>query len=242
MSEQSNSVLTRNNARASVAAFAAAALFLIATGIATRTLATSLDRVDSVTPLEVGLLATLPLELDAWRGQDQPLDARIVRAADVDDYLNRVYRRGVDGTTVGLYIAFGARARDLAPHRPEVCYPGNGWTMRGSQDTRIRTPSGRALHARILRFEPNSLSPTQLIVLNYYIIDGKTAEDVSALRWQLWRGQSSVRYMAQIQITCSYKTSGSDEPAAKAVRAFAALVADRIERLLSTAIGAASAG
>jgi EpsI family protein len=72
-------------------------------------------------------LRNLPLSLGEWRGEEMPLTDRILAAAGVDDYVNRVYSDG-SGTEVELYIGYytNQRSGDLI-HSPKNCLPAAGW-------------------------------------------------------------------------------------------------------------------
>lgn len=72
-------------------------------------------------------LRDLPAALGAWQGTDQPLEQRVVDAAGVDEYINRVYRDG-NGNRVALYIGYYASQRTGDTiHSPKNCIPGSGW-------------------------------------------------------------------------------------------------------------------
>jgi len=214
-----------------------AASLLIAAGFAHRSLAVLLDRHDDTLSLAPGLLAALPLEIGEWRGRDVPLDAAILRAADVDDYVYRKYTRRTDGATVDFYLAFGMRARDLAPHRPEVCNPGAGWTMRHVRDVTLDPSTGDHLPARVFIFQAPGRG--QVAVLNYYIIDGRVCEDVGLLRSRLWRGQASVRYMARFQVSRGFGADSAEGSTVDVVSDFAAdataTVCELVEKLVDEA-------
>jgi EpsI family protein len=204
-----------------VLACAAGVLLLVAAGAGYRVLAYRLDRTLAGGSFPRGTLAALPFEIGEWTGRDEPLDESIVEATDLDDYVNRWYVRRTDGAAVGLWLAFGSRARDLMPHRPEVCYPGAGWTLEGQNTTVLHPRAGSDLRVRILDFTRGGLDPRQLTVLNYYIVDGETCEDVSLLRSKAWRGQTSVKYTAQVQITCRESAARTTASPGNLVRAFA---------------------
>ena len=72
-------------------------------------------------------LRQLPLALDDWRGQDQPLEERIVKAVGVNDYVNRTYADH-SGQPIGVYVGFYASQRTGETiHSPKNCLPGTGW-------------------------------------------------------------------------------------------------------------------
>ena len=73
-------------------------------------------------------LATIPLTLDRWSGQEAaPFDARIVSVLGVDEYVNRIYWNNPE-PWVNLYIGFyeSQRQGDTI-HSPLNCLPGAGW-------------------------------------------------------------------------------------------------------------------
>ena len=177
-------------------------------------------------------MAQLPLELGDWIGRDAPVEEAIIEAADVDDFVNRHYVRGRDLQTVGLWVAYGVRARDLMPHRPEVCYPGAGWTLLDRQLTEVPLDNENALTARILTFSPGGVGPRHLTVLNFYVVDGQSCEDVSLLRSRAWKGHRAVRYVAQVQITCQANPARVGDTPGETVREFAAAVFAPLRELL----------
>lgn len=219
------------------AAFVAAMIFLVTAGAGFRTLAHYLDRAPTCAPIPPGTLRELPLRIGGWAGREQALDESIVRATDVDDYVSRLYVRESDNQGVGLWVAFGVRARDLMPHRPEVCYPGAGWTLLDQHTTVLQAKNGATLRARVLTFAPGGLDPRHLTVLNYYIVDGETSEDVSLLRSKAWRGQASIGYMAQVQITCRTDPTRAIVLPANVVREFAVETFGPIRDLLRESVG-----
>jgi EpsI family protein len=69
----------------------------------------------------------LPIAMDGWLGRDDPLEARIISALGVSDYLNRAYMGG-GGQRVDLYVGYyqSQRTGDTI-HSPKNCLPGSGW-------------------------------------------------------------------------------------------------------------------
>ena len=70
-------------------------------------------------------LRTIPLSIQTWTGADLPLEERIVEAAGVNDYVNRLYK-APDGSQIELYIGYykNQRSGDVNPCRPAVCRSG----------------------------------------------------------------------------------------------------------------------
>ena len=92
--------------------------------------------------LQAGL-ATVPMVLGDWVGQDVPVDPEIVEKAQTDDYLNRVYEdRRHPGRRVWLWMNYSRKGNNLR-HSPEICLPSGGWEKVESQCRVIERADGR---------------------------------------------------------------------------------------------------
>lgn len=207
---------------------------LVTAGAGYRTLSPLLQTVRGDVSAPAGFLRNLPQKIETWSGRDVPLDERVVRATDTDDHLNRVYSRDGTAGTVALYIAFGIRLRDLAPHRPEVCYPSSGWTMEDERTIRFTDTTGATREAVLHRFRRGVLEPERIEVISYYNVGGLHYPNVDALRTAWWRASSRGSFSAQIQIVASAGQLGGDTDAALE---FAALSAGPIAEVLAQATG-----
>ncbi len=79
------------------------------------------------TPLVNSLNAALPIQFEGWSGSDVPIEARIIEAVKVDDYLSREYR-DAGGWPILLYVGFYKSQRTgESIHSPKNCLPGAGW-------------------------------------------------------------------------------------------------------------------
>jgi EpsI family protein len=212
--------------------FVLALVVLVVTGVAYRAAAVYFGRSAEGAALPPGALSGLPLRIGEWEGREISMDEAIVRRTDTDALLNRAYTRRAGTEHVGLFLAYGVRARDLMPHRPEVCYPGQGWTYHGTEELTLDLGGGSRLPCRICRFTRGGLSDSEVNVLNYYIVDGEYCPDVSLLRSKGWRGTGSIRYMAQIQIAAPGTSYGARDRAIGAAKDFAIETAQPIRALL----------
>ncbi|MFO0837836.1 MAG: exosortase-associated EpsI family protein [Phycisphaerae bacterium] len=208
------------------------AIALIALGgVSYRVLADRLNRVGQYLPLPKGSLSRVPAEIGGWIGIDVPLENAVIRRTDTDEHLNRLYRNASLGRELSIFVGYGARARDLWPHRPEVCYPGAGWTLRTSSLVEIAAEPGRVFPAKLHEFGRGGLDDRRILVLNYYVVDGVYAADPDVVREKVSQGASGVRYLAQVQLACAADlgdTRGSEE----ALRTFAGISAAPIRALL----------
>jgi EpsI family protein len=213
-----------------IAAITASFLMLIL-GLGYRVLAARLAAPLNTTPISPAALESLPLQIGDWTGRDVPLDEAIVRATDTDALINRSYSRNNSFEFISLYIATGVKARDLMPHRPEVCYTGAGWTLIDKRSMELTLSDDTALPCNIMQFSRGTLNTKKIVVLDYYIVDGQYCSDVSLLRSKAWHGSGWVRYVAQVQIVTSISSNQIADSATRTVKTFAVESASLISRL-----------
>jgi len=115
-------------------------------------------------------LRELPYTLGPWKGEEHPLEERIVQAVSVSDYTNRIYH-GAVGPPVQLYIGYYASQRTGDTiHSPKNCLPGAGWDPIHSGYATISLQDGR-----------------QIVVNEYVIAQGSDKELV--FYWYQGRGR-----------------------------------------------------
>lgn len=225
---------SRTTTRGFLVGLCAAVAVLAVSGFGYRVVSARLTDVHGSTRLPKGTLAALPLRLGEWEGRDIPLDEDVIRRTDTDDHINRTYvrRRGMEA--ISLFVGYGARLRDLMPHRPEVCYPGAGWLLDRVDAISLDLGDGKELPCRVLKFSRGGMDAAHVTVLNYYLVDGKYCPDVSLLRSKAWRFQVDASYMAQTQIACF--SSAFQQRCDELVRDFAAVSAGGLHECLSAAV------
>ncbi len=223
------------NSKSVIIAAIVAGFLMFVSSAAYRVLAARLEAPINTTPISPAALERLPLQIGDWMGREVPLDEAIVRATDTDAHINRSYSRNNASQYISLYIASGVKARDLMPHRPEVCYTGAGWTLIDKRSMELPLSDEMELPCNTFRFSRGTLNTNKTVLLNYYIVDGQYCRDVSLLRSKAWRGSGTVRYMAQIQIAASAKSNLTADSAARMVSDFAVESASSISRLFEDA-------
>lgn len=208
---------------------------MVASGAGYRALARYLGNQETGTVLPKGTLARLPMKIGDWEGREVALSEGVIRATDTDDHINRHYVKTGTGEGVGLFLAYGVRARDLMPHRPQVCYPGNGWVLKGEDMVSVDMPDGTKLEYRVIDFSRGGLESNRISVVNYYVVDGRSCPDVSLLRSRAWRGSGAIDYMVQIQIASPGEGWNPTDTGRRAAQAFAKRSAPTIRALLDKA-------
>jgi len=224
-------MILKSNKRNNVCAFTLVFAVMLISGLEYRHLARTLARPVQKMTLSKGTLAVLPINIGAWHGKDLPLNDEAAGMRDAADYLNRSYTRHAGTERVELFIRFGSRTRDLMPHRPEVCFPGNGWSQKKSTEILLQLSNDRRLACRLYQFDRQGLECGSIVVLNYYIIDGRICPDTSNLKLRALRGSEGRTYLAQVQIASFVDICSDSEAAERSVKAFAKASADVIQKV-----------
>ena len=104
-------------------------------------------------------LASIPLSIGSWDGQDEPIDPEIERESQATEFLNRVYTlRTRPGVQVWLWINYSERGLNLR-HSPAVCLPSGGWGLSESMSRvlSVRGPGGQPQRISLLGYEKGEL-------------------------------------------------------------------------------------
>ncbi|MFI5456872.1 MAG: EpsI family protein [Isosphaerales bacterium] len=127
-------------------------------------------------------LASIPMELVDWAGQDEPVDPDIVERAQTTEYLNRSYEgRRQPGLKLRLWVNYSREGTNLR-HTPEICLPSGGWTKIESQTRTIAVPldGGRSIPVTLLGYNRGEL--VEHVGFWYYIFgEGKLENYVRRL-------------------------------------------------------------
>ena len=209
------------NAWSVMTAVVVASCLMLVFGLTYRVVAAKLNAPVNTTPISPDALTRFPLQIGDWTGVDVPMDEAIARATDTDARLNRRYTRRGGFESITFYIASGVKTRDLMPHRPEVCYTGAGWTLMDRRLAKLPLSNSTTLPCNIMQFSRGVLNTQKVVVLDYYLVDGKYCADVSLLRWKACLGSGTVRYVAQMQIVAPITATLNAEAVTKTLCGFA---------------------
>lgn len=219
--------------RQTIIAAAAASGLMLLFGLGYRAVAARMEAPVNTTPVSQQSLDRLPLEIGDWTGLDTPVDANIIEATDTDAHVSRQYLMNNGVGSVSLWIASGVRARDLMPHRPEVCYVGSGYSLTRQESPDLELADGSVLPCNAMEFSRSALNNNRVLVLYYYIVDGEYCRDVSEWRYKLiW---TQIGYIAQVQVVTAIGETTSAEAAMRQASQFAVESAPFIAGLFRTA-------
>ena len=74
----------------------------------------------------------LPLEIDSWHGEDNPIPEQARALAGIVGYIHRDYKHPTKGE-VSIMLVCG-RPGPISLHPPEVCFKGRGYELVGDKD------------------------------------------------------------------------------------------------------------
>ena len=206
------------------------------TGLAQRWLRYAMESSATASVVLEEPLAALPREIGTWTGADVPVDARVAERAANDDHISRRYVEAAGDRFVDLFVAYTASPATMLGHRPDLCYPATGWRLESVRPQSLRRPEGKSLPCLIHRFTRGDGDQQGLVVLNYYVLQGKHTTDAEEFRGARWRRPSLARdygfYVAQVQIVHPVYTTALFEKGEDMVCEFAKEIAGPIDRLL----------
>jgi hypothetical protein len=182
-----------------------AVTLVVSSGVAYRFLSHRLRLVvDTPVALPVELM-DFPRQIGPWVGKDVPIPPNIQRIAGTDASLKRLYVNETSDEQLYLYIAYTAHPRTMLGHRPRICYVAGGWVHDSTQAATITSEAGREVPCLIHRFHRPAPSSEEIIVLNFYIVDGLLTSDDSVFSGVGWRtpniNGNPARYVTQVQIS-----------------------------------------
>lgn len=124
---------------------------------------------------EPGMSLDFPVVLGAYGGEERPMSKIEKRELPSDIELKRYYYHG-SGThdILATVVVSGATERSL--HEPEVCLPGQGWTIDDRFTVEVRLDDGQVRNAMLLKLHrdrnPDSNRPVRTSAYNIYWYEG----------------------------------------------------------------------
>ena len=188
-----------------------AVLLLVSSGITYRVLASRLKLVVD-TPVELPVpLSAFPKKIGQWVGKDVPIPQNIQSAAGNDAFLNRLFMSNLSNDWANVYIAYTAHPRTMLGHRPQICYVAGGWVHDSTELTDVISSAGREFSCLLHRFHRPAPETEEMVVLNFYIVNGRLTSDEKVFSGVGWRTPNidgnPARYATQVQISSVFENS-----------------------------------
>jgi hypothetical protein len=196
-------------------AWVLAVLLLVLIGIAYRVSAYKL-KVLGNEPVALPVpLSGFPMRISNWIGSELPIPAvtkEYMEENYADDYFSRRYVNSADKTWVDVYVVYcSTRPGGILGHRPGVCYPAHGWLLENTDTSQFISQDGRQVDCLVQRFRQPKMDVAEVVVLSFYIRNGKTTAKESDFSGLFGRqpniSRDPSRYVAQVQISSAAENS-----------------------------------
>lgn len=192
-------------------AWVAAVVAVLATGVVYRLTASHLRAAGGERAALPVRLSEFPVQIGGWTGRDVPIAENIQRVAGMDDFLSRLYINQASNRWAKVYIAYCARPHHMIGHRPQTCYVGGGWVHDSTETAKFVTGGGETVPCLVHRFHKPAPDGQQIVVLNFYIVNGDLTRDEDVFTGLGWRRPSiageAAQYVTQVQISSVLENS-----------------------------------
>jgi hypothetical protein len=129
-----------------------------------------------------------------------------------DDFFSRRYVNSAEGIWADVYMVYcSSRPSGILGHRPGVCYPAHGWQHQNTERSQFVSKAGRQVDCLVQRFQKNALTFDEVVVMSFYVRNGRIAAYEGDLSGMFARkpniARDPSRYMAQVQISSVLESS-----------------------------------
>lgn len=188
-------------------------------------------------------LWTIPMQLGKWEGVDRvhEIDPAVLLKIGSKDLLRRDYgRRAPSGRPdlLRLYVVYFGGIRGMAPHSPDVCMPGGGWSSLSSEIVPVRMPGFGTEKLRVHKdvFEDRDLRKVLVVWWEYIHGSQVTSRSLQRILWALPPGLGG-RRGAVLQVQISHSFDGEVGESMKLIEAFMKKLGPHIAEVLPGGAG-----
>jgi len=142
---------------------------------------------------EAGIVLNLPDQLQGMDGTEIPVSPEEIALLPKDTtFAKKSYAQPENGIVVSAQIVLGG-ADKRSIHRPEVCLPGQGWTIKSTQPITVPLSTGKNLSVTKLLLSrphqtgPQTFKPLQLVFLYWFVSkDFSTSSHFTRILTNAW--------------------------------------------------------
>lgn len=157
--------------------------------------------------------ASIPLRTGEWIAVDVPVPSEAIEELHPNVMISRRLRDVNTGALTTLLFEQCRDVRDLAPHYPPVCYPGQGLTLTAQEPVLLRIGDLKVTAMRYT-FESNNFQNSAIVHVDNLMIlpDGHFQPDMQGMERRIG---ADLRYFgaAEIQILHQDNSSETDQTA-----------------------------
>jgi EpsI family protein len=174
-----------------------------------------------------------PMQLGAWRGHPDSLDAVYSEALKLDDYLLADFADPA-GNAVNVYIPYyNSQRKGEAVHSPRSCLPGGGWQMRdfGQRELPNVYVGGRPLRVNRTLIE---MGNQRELVYYWFQQRGRVITNEFVVKWFLfWDALTRHRTDgAMVRIIAALPPSSSEAEADRRIVDMAARISPELTKFV----------
>jgi hypothetical protein len=192
-----------------------AVILLVLSGVVYRVLASRLQLIANTSVSLPVPLSVFPSQIGNWTGTELTIPTTTREYMErnfADDFLSRRYINSQTKAWADVYVVYcSSRPGGIIGHQPRVCYPGFGWIHDSTEQSQFISQIGRQITCLIHRFHKPHPSYDQIVVLNFYILNGQITTDEDKFSGPFGRrpniSGSPARYVAQVQISSTLENS-----------------------------------
>lgn len=194
--------------------WALAVITIIVSGVGYNVLANRFKLTNAPIKLPVPLSA-FPIQIGNWVGSELPIPATTREYMEenfADDFFSRRYVNSTEGIWADVYMVYcSSRPSGILGHRPSVCYPAHGWQHQNTERSQFISKAGRQVDCLVQRFRQNALALDEVVVMSFYVRNGRITSDEGDLAGVFGRtfniARDPSRYVAQVQISSMLESS-----------------------------------
>jgi EpsI family protein len=183
-------------------------------------------------PLREPLDASVPLEIDGFRGTDIEISDEEVRVAGMTSYVMRLYSETAPdnddllAANFSVYVGYyDQQMQGRTIHSPKNCLPGSGWEALVSQPATILTPGGTVHVNRYLLQRDDQ----QALVLYWYQGRGRIESNEYAVKWDLLRDAALRRRSDEALVRVLVPVTSTEEAALELAESVARLIIPAVD-------------
>jgi hypothetical protein len=160
-------------------------------------------------------LSVFPTQIGNWIGFEQSIPATTREYMErnfADDFFSRRYVNSADKIWADVYVVYcSTQPGGILGHRPGVCYPAHGWSNQNTKESQFISQNGQKTDCLIQRFRQPWPANDEVIVLSFYICNGRTtakeSDFSSVFNRRVNIAKDPGRYVAQVQISSVMESS-----------------------------------
>jgi hypothetical protein len=173
-------------------------------------------------------LANIPANVQAWHGEDVPLDPRELARAELTGCSARRYVHQPSGRQLLVVVSCG-RPGPVSLHTPDFCFPATGFTITGSQGSRaFNAPDGSTAHFNAATFVKTKPTGTEFLQV-YWAWNANSGWQAPAQPRLTFGGRPA---LYKLYVICPFAADGQKQEVEEICRSFLQVFLPELQKSL----------